>query len=404
MGSPLDDMAVPAANAKWSRIDAGRQKAAAALVFQAHQGLSGLQRLTPEWMRLVDLIPGARFNHFPEWYRAYLTSSNCDPANVWFIAAYREGQLVAICPLQFQNHRVPLLHPRYLGTIEGNELQLSDFVFAPVTDNAWLLYELTRWLRVQRTLRWDVLRLVMVSEDSSLGYAAKARSPSLTLAADYDASAYFDTSGTYDQATRAMSAKMRSNLRRRTRLAASLAPLRFESCRRADEVTSAFEIFLDLESSGWKGPTGNTSSIRCRPRVLAFYTEMVREFTARNQCVINLLWHGEQAIAAQLGLHLGRTLYILKVGYLDTNPTLAPGILLQDRTIRNACEHPEVDVLSMVNDPHWVHSFKPNTVKVRLHCISNWSAQGLLAHLGLWLKRSWLTHAPKSDTVNARVG
>ena len=166
-----------------------------------------------------------------------------------------------------------------------------------------------------------------------------------------------------------MTSKMRSNLRRRARLAESAAPLRFESCRRPEEVGPAFEKFLDIESSGWKGSAGDKSSILCRPRVLAFYTEIVREFAARNECVVNLLWHGEQAIAGQLGLHVGRTLYILKVGYRDVNPTWAPGILLQDRSIRHACEHPEVDVLSMVNNPHRVHSFqKPDTVKVANGC------------------------------------
>ena len=277
-----------------------------ALAFQAHQGLPGLQRLIPDWTRLLESLPGARFNHFPGWYRAYLASGEFDPAKVWFIAAYRDRELVAVCPLQFQSHRVPLVQPRYLGTLEGNELQLSEFIFAPVTDNASVLYELTRWLRSQRTLRWDVLRLLKISDNSSLGFAAMMRSPSLTLAADYDASAYFDTRGTYDEATRAMTSKMRSNLRRRARLAVSEAPLRFESCRRPEEVSAAFETFLDIETSGWKGSGGDRSSIRCRPRVLAFYTEMVREFAARNECVINLLWHGEQAIAGQLRLHVGQ--------------------------------------------------------------------------------------------------
>jgi CelD/BcsL family acetyltransferase involved in cellulose biosynthesis len=374
----------------------------AALEFQAHQGLPGLQHLTEDWTRLLESLPAARFNHFPGWYRAYLASGEFDPANVWFIAAYRGRELVAICPLQFQSHRVPLVQPRYLGTLEGNELQLSEFIFAPVADNASVLYELTRWLRAQRTLRWDVLRLLKISENSSLGYAAMTRSPSFTLAADYDASAYFDTRCTYDEATRAMTSKMRSNLRRRTRLAASEAPLRFESCRRPDEVSRAFEIFLDIETSGWKGSQGDKSSILCRPRVLAFYTEMVCEFSARNECVINLLWHGERAIAGQLGLHVGRTLYILKVGYRDENPTLAPGILLQDLTIRHACEHPQMDVLSMVNNPHWVHGFKPLTVKVRLYCIPNWSIQGLLAQMGMWLKRSWLARASRHGVVTAQ--
>ena len=118
--------------------------------------------------------------------------------------------------------------------------------------------------------------------------------------------------------------------------------------------------------------------------------------------MINLLWHGEQAIAAQLGLQVGRTLYILKVGYRDENPTIAPGILLQDRTIHHACENPAVDVLSMVNNPHWLQPFKPDTVKVRLLCIPNWRLQGLLAQLGMWLKRMWVAHAPKPAAVTTR--
>ena len=32
---------------------------------------------------------------------------------------------------------------------------------------------------------------------------------------------------------------------------------------------------------------------------------------------------------------------------------LAPGILLQEKTLRHACEHPGIDVLNMVNDPEW---------------------------------------------------
>ena len=371
------------------------------IAFRAHQGLPGLQQLTREWTSLVATIPGASFNHLPCWYHAYLASRDCDPASVWFITAHRGERLVAVCPLQFQRHRVPLLRPRYLGTLDGNELQLSDFVFAPSTDNSSLVFELTRWLRVQRRLRWDVLRLLKVAENSSLGYAARTRRPRLTLAANYDASAYFDTRGSYDQATHAMASKMRSNLRRRTRLAESAAPLRFESCRGPADVARGFDIFLELESSGWKGAAGNRSAIRCVPSVLAFYTAIVREFTARNECVVNLLWHGEEPIAAQLGLHLGRTLYILKVGYRDTHPVLAPGILLQDRTIRYACEDPDVDVLSMVNNPPWLHSFKTNTVNVSMYCVFNWTVAGLLAQLGMWMKRSWFAPAPESATLSA---
>lgn len=361
----------------------------AVLLFQAYQGSQGLEHLAPEWTALAESMPRARFNHFPGWYRAHLASHRSDPASLWFIAAYRDQQLVGVFPLQFQSHRVKVLRPRFLGTIDDDELQLSDFVFAPTSSNANLLCEMTRWLRSQRALRWDLLRMLKISEDSSFAYAAQTRLPRATVAFRYDGSAHFDTSGPYDQATQAMSNKFRSNLRRRTRLAESSASLRFQCCRRQDELGEAFNLFLDIEASGWKGHGGTSSAIRCRPRVLAFYTALLREFGAREQCVINLLWHGEQAIAAQFGLHIGRTLHILKVGYRDVHPVLAPGILLQERTIRHACEDGGIDVLSMVNEPHWARSFKPLTVGVWLYYVPNWNIQGLLAYLGILVTRRW---------------
>jgi CelD/BcsL family acetyltransferase involved in cellulose biosynthesis len=359
------------------------------LLFRAYQGPQGLESLAPEWTTLVESMPDARFCHFPGWYRAHVISNRSDPASFWFVAAYRDQKLVAVFPLQFQSHRVKILRPRFLGTIDDDELQLSDFVFARIASNSNLLYEMTRWLRKQRVLRWDMLRMLKIPDDSSFAYAARARLPRATMAMRYDGSAFFDTSGTYEHATQAMSSKFKSNLRRRTRLAENSAPLRFQCCRRRDELDEAFELFLDIEASGWKGPTGTSSAIRCRPGALALYAALLREFGARDECVINLLWYGEQAIAAQLGLHIGRTLHILKVGYRDVHSVLAPGILLQERTIRHACEDAGIDTLSMVNEPYWARSFKPLSVGVWLYYAPNWNVQGLLAHVGILLMREW---------------
>jgi hypothetical protein len=363
------------------------------LLFRAYQGSQGLECLDREWLMLAESIPDARFNHFPGWYRAHLASNRSDPAGFWFLAAHRDQKLVAVFPLQFQSHRVKVLRPTFLGTINDNELQLSDFVFARTASNATLLYEMTQWLRTQRVLRWDMLRMLKISEDSSFAYAARARLPRAMVGMRYDGSAFFDTSGTYEQATQAMSGKFRSNLRRRTRLAENSGTLRFQSVRQRDELDEAFNIFLDIEASGWKGPAGTSSAIRCQPGDLAFYTALLREFGARDECVINLLWHGEQAIAGQLGLRIGRTLHILKVGYRDVHSVLAPGILLQERTIRHACEDPGVDTLSMVNEPNWARSFKPLIVGVWLYSAPNWNVQGLLAHLGILIMRKWKARA-----------
>jgi CelD/BcsL family acetyltransferase involved in cellulose biosynthesis len=361
--------------------------------FVAHQGLEGLQRLAPEWSALAHSLPGARFMHFPEWYRAYLSSLASDPARVWFIAAYRDEELAAVFPLEFQDHRVGVLRPHVFGTIDDEQMQLSDFVFAQTAENEDLLYQLTQWLRTQRTLRWHELRLRKVREDSSIAHAVRARLPAGTVALRHDGSSYFLTNGTYDQATQAMSGSFKRNLRRLARRAEQSAPLRFQSYRRPEALAEAFEILINIEASGWKGNSGTASAICCRPAMLEFYRALVREFGARDACVINVLWHGEHAVAGQFCLHIGDTLNVLKIGFSDAHSHIAPGNLLLERTIQHACDDRGIDIVSLVNQPPWSKSFKPLTIGVWSYCAPNWSVQGCLVHLGLLGKRAW-------DTMN----
>jgi hypothetical protein len=359
------------------------------LIFRAYQGLEGFERLLPGWNELVRSIPDIRFNQFPEWYRAYLSSSlEPDASRIWFVGGYRNEKLEAVFPLQLHVVRVGVLRHRQLGTIEHDQMLLSDFVFAQTPDNKDLLYELTRWLRTQRIIRWDELRLRRVSAESSIAYAARARLPHAMGALRFHASAYFPANGTYEQATSAMSAKFRSNLRRRNRIAEESAPLQHRVYRSREELREAFDVFLEIEASGWKGDAGTSSAIRCLPAMLAFYAALVSEFGSRDACVINLLWHGDEPVAGELCLQIGRTLNILKVGFKEAHAKFAPGLLLLDRMIRQACDDPGIDVLHLVNNPYWAAFFKPLVTLVCVYFAPNWSASGLFVHAGMLAKHN----------------
>jgi len=363
-----------------------------ALEFEALQGLAGLERLAPEWTSLVDSLPRPRFLDYPQWYRAYLRSGRSDPARTWFVSARRGAELVAIIPLQFQEYLGGAIQPRLLGTIDDDELQQSDFIFAPDEANALLLHDLVQWLRSRRAsrrLRWDELRLRKVAEDSSIAHCARTRMPSATVPLLYDGSAYFDCRGSYEDATKAMSGTFKRNLRRLARRAEESAELRAQSFRQRDEMATAFALFTAVEASGWKGDAGTSSAIRCRPAMLAFYRGVVEEFSALEACVINVLWHGDDAVAGQFCLRVGRTLNVLKIGFSDAHASFAPGNLLLERTIRQACEDPGIDYLSLVNEPPWARNFKPLTKGVWSYYAPNWRLRGMLVHLGLLAKRRW---------------
>jgi hypothetical protein len=330
-------------------------------------------------------MPGARFVHFPEWYRAYLISLESDPSRVWFIGAYRNQKLVGVFPLQFQKYVVKGMQPRVFGTIDDDEMQSCDFVYRRIAENEGLLNAFTQWLRTQRTIRWDELRLRKVREDSAIAHSARARLPKATIMLCHDGSGYFQTSGNYDLATESMSGTFKRNLRRLARRAEETAPLRAQSYRRQEELPRAFETFVDIEASGWKGES--SSAIRCRPAMLAFYRAVVEQFSARDACVINVLWHGDRPVAGQFCLHIGTTLNILKIGFSDEHASFAPGNLLLERTIRMACEERNIDIVSLVNNPSWARNFKPLTLGVWSYCAPNWSVRGAMIHLGVLAKR-----------------
>src|SRR5450432_3692479 len=87
------------------------------LDFRAFQGRRGLEELSSTWMALAESLPGARFVHFPGWYRAYLSSLEADAQRVWFVAAYRDEALVGILPLHFHAYALKGMHPEVFGTI-----------------------------------------------------------------------------------------------------------------------------------------------------------------------------------------------------------------------------------------------------------------------------------------------
>ena len=124
--------------------------------FEAHQGAAGFERLLPAWTALVDSMPTPRFVHYPEWYRAYMTSLESESSRLWFVAAYRNRALIAVFPMQFQDLRLKGLRPRVFGTIDNDEMQSSDFVYQRTTETEKLLSAFAQWLRSQQIGRAHV--------------------------------------------------------------------------------------------------------------------------------------------------------------------------------------------------------------------------------------------------------
>ncbi len=361
--------------------------APASLEFEAVQGLAGYRQIEAQWRELARTLGvDCSFQHRPEWTLAFLTSGAGDPDAVWFVTARRQGTLVAVAPLQYQNYRVGPFTPKLLGTIDDDQLQLSDFVFRKVPENAQFMQELVAWLKTRSGLRWDGLRLRKLREDAAVCYAAAHALPGRAQALQHDTSAWFEAHAGYEHAIAAMTGDFRRNVRRQLRRAEETWTVRSETATSGEALQRAFEHFLKIEASGWKG--GEGGAINCQPTLQAFYQSLVRDAGAEGACVINLLWFGDEAVAAQFALRAGRTLHILKFGYSETYAKFAPGNVLLQMIIQQACEDAQTDVVSLVNFPPWSIRFRPHTAGVWSYFIPNNTLRGHAALIGLLAKRT----------------
>ncbi len=88
-------------------------------------------------------------------------------------------------------------------------------------------------------------------------------------------------------------------------------------------------------------------------------------------------------------MKIGKTLNILKVGFSEAHAKFAPGLLLLERMIRQACDDPELEILHLVNNPEWAKFFRPHETVVWCYFLPNWTLRGLIVHLGFLLKHRW---------------
>jgi CelD/BcsL family acetyltransferase involved in cellulose biosynthesis len=94
-------------------------------------------------------------------------------------------------------------------------------------------------------------------------------------------------------------------------------------------VAAAFEAFLDLEMSSWKGEAG--SALLCNDRDTAFTRRFITGLAAEGSASVALLRVDGTAIAAQVLLYCGRRAYTWKIAFSAGYSKYSPGALLVDK-------------------------------------------------------------------------
>jgi CelD/BcsL family acetyltransferase involved in cellulose biosynthesis len=134
--------------------------------------------------------------------------------------------------------------------------------------------------------------------------------------------------------------KKLKELRRQRHRLAEHGAVRFEAARTPEQVTSAIEMFLALEASGWKGRRG--TALVQDDGDAGFVRRATVALAETDQCEIVSLRAGDIPVAAAIVLrHQDRAFYF-KVGIDERFAKFSPGVQLTLDLTRHLCADPDI--------------------------------------------------------------
>ena len=316
------------------------------------RGLAELLFLEPHWRALAARAAPARFIHAFEWHMAYLQHLAEDAQAIRYVSLFAHGQAVAIFPLRHVRRSVGGIRLSLWELPTHPHLILCEPLLAPECSGNDLFQQIATILGRHAKLPWDALHLPNLPDDSPALWSLRAGPPIGTHLERTGQSMYFRCTDLATALTNC-SGQFKRNLRRQGKLLARRGAVSVTFARAGNELDAAFEDFLRIEASGWKGTAGRATAIGLHPHLRDFYGELKTRFAATNTCLIALLKVDGVAIAAQFCLFAGQTLSIQKIAYDETWRAEAPGSQLLLKMIEYCCAEPGIRHLSLVTAPDW---------------------------------------------------
>jgi len=272
------------------------------------------------------------FFQYPQWLQVIASLADGDVA--WGVLA-ESGETVAASVLQRRRVGPSLLGLRALTNVRVNAIWMYPFTDCLIDPAA---------ARAHGVVLDDVL------DASGTWHAAlitnlRAESPWLHLAVgraqvrheESGGVGILDTRHDVDAWQRTLPKNMRDTIRKTRKRVATAGGAQITVATQSD-VPAAYERFIALEASGWKGAHGTSisqSGAWCE--LLGHYLESTKSAQIRS------LYIDGRIAASQLCVTVGTSLVLLKVAYDEQLAQLSPGNLLMANLAEECCEDPLID-------------------------------------------------------------
>lgn len=352
--------------------------AAGELRCQLLRGARALADLRPQWLRITADMAHKRFFHLYPWHASYFGALDHDLAAMHALVVSDGPVPAGILPLKrtardFYGIRLAALElPRHA------HVPLSDVVLSDRLRGRDVAGAVRAFLSAAR-IEWDVIGFNNVLEDGA-AFALGAGDP-YRVALPTRRCDYLVRPTDYDKFAKTLSKNFRANLRKaRNKLSRFKGEGRLQCVSVSDpaQLEWAFEEFLQVEASGWKGEAGTRSAIGLSQRLRQYYRSLLTGFAELDGYEINLMRFDGRSIGAQFCLRTGDTSYLLKIGYDEAYAKYAPGNMLLEWLLKRRNDS-RIRHINLVTDAAWhadwlpashqvynVYLFNPRSSRARL--------------------------------------
>ncbi|TQV88907.1 GNAT family N-acetyltransferase [Aliikangiella coralliicola] len=124
-----------------------------------------------------------------------------------------------------------------------------------------------------------------------------------------------------------------------------------------DAINEALGIFMQLESSGWKGNVG--SAIGQSSQLTQFYQANWNEFSKNDSAEIILLMSDEEPVGASIAFRQANKRYLHKVAYDDKHASNGAGAILIRHILEDSIRNPDITEICFNTNPNWLDRWHP---------------------------------------------
>jgi CelD/BcsL family acetyltransferase involved in cellulose biosynthesis len=296
----------------------------------------------PVWTALSAEVPLHSHLQLVSWARG-LTEHVHDDRTRWFLADDDRGP-VAVVPYQLVERRVGPARVRSLLTDKVSDSLVSARARPPDLRRALLAASAAAGEPI------DVLSYNGMRPGSGTLRLATSAPSGLSAETRHGGYSVIETGVSGDDWFAATSKNLRAGLRKARNRFERRGKLTITAATAPDEVEAGFDVFVDVEASGWKVEAG---ALVNRPAERALLRQFLVEESERGAAEVRVLRLDDRPAAVQLATVTGRTLELYKVAYVDELADLSPSNLLMADLVRSCCDRPGIDRIDLITNQPW---------------------------------------------------